>query len=163
MEREPPGQRGLERLLRWANVNWSAILHHILIGIIVAFVYLNFIVSAFSVVPAKYPTPDFQNKSATFYDVVGASVDATEAEISESYRAQMTKLGHAANADPAPPWQHVLHLTTRYKIAELEQAYNILTGWSRCHYDFEVLELGALGYIHCLWTNWDPYALPWVH
>ena len=148
-------ERGLPARQEFLRLNVSTLLLPLLVGTALAYAYLNYVVPSFAVIPVKYPTPDFQNKNATYYDVLGVSVNANGTEISEAYENRLTQLGNFGNPEPVcVSGSCVLELTNQYKVVEARQAYGILSGWERCSYEFEVLELGVLRYLHCLYNNY---------
>ncbi|KAI1300870.1 hypothetical protein F5Y03DRAFT_408068 [Xylaria venustula] len=117
-----------------------------LTGLIAAYIYLNWVVPMFSVV--TFPQPDFQNSTATYYDVLNISHNATSSEIFQAYDYQLNILKSSSSA--AVVYAGTINFTTMAKIGQTQKAYDILSGGERCLYDFEALGLGVIKYLRCV-------------
>ncbi|KAI0204969.1 hypothetical protein F4808DRAFT_456710 [Astrocystis sublimbata] len=131
-----PATRGMPRVPPRPNFLRVAVI--IVIGILLGQLYLAFLVPRFSVLPISYPQASFQNKTASYYDVLNISDDSSDVEIKSAYETHISKL----SLMKLPPGKSAINLTLRAKVLEVEKAFQILQGRSRCLYDFEVLGLG---------------------
>ncbi|KAI0450636.1 hypothetical protein F5B21DRAFT_489875 [Xylaria acuta] len=124
----------------------------LVVGVILGQFYLSYIVPNYSVLPTTYPQANFQDKSANYYDVLHISPDANASEIKLAYDTQLSNLEMSSSLS-------TFNATARAKIAEVEKAYAILQGKSRCLYDFEFLGLGISRYLRCWWDSNKPNQL----
>ncbi|KAI1752581.1 hypothetical protein F4782DRAFT_530448 [Xylaria castorea] len=127
-------------------------------GVLLGQFYLSYIVPSYSVLPTTYPQANFQNKSANYYDVLDISHDANAIEIELAYKTQLSNLSPTELSSSLSSFNFTAHA----KIIEVERAFSILQGMSRCLYDFEFLGLGISRYCRCWWDtdkldtqNWD--------
>ncbi|KAI0184005.1 hypothetical protein EV127DRAFT_413611 [Xylaria flabelliformis] len=120
----------------------------IVFGILLGQLYLSYIVPKVSVLPTNYLQADFQNKSANYYDVLKISHDANALEIEMAFKTQISNLSPMRHSSYS-----VLNLTVHAKIIEVERAFSVLQGKSRCLYDFEFLGLGTSRLFRCWWNT----------
>jgi hypothetical protein len=125
-----------------------AILQMFLFGVLLSQIYLNVIVSGFSVILVSYPRADFQNKTSTYYDVLHIPYNSSDTEIQLICDSMVS--GNTAATSGS------VNLTATMKDLEMRQACSYLKGTKKCLYDFEYLGLGFRRYIRC----W--FKLQWV-
>lgn len=118
----------------------------LIFGILLGQFYISYVVPRFSTLPTTYPKPNFQNKSASYYDVLNISPDASAAKIKLAYETQLSYLSSTNISSSLSP----LNFTIRAKVIEAKNAFSTLQNGSRCLYDFEVLGLGIRRYLHCI-------------
>ncbi|KAI0506437.1 hypothetical protein F5B22DRAFT_660210 [Xylaria bambusicola] len=95
-------------------------------GLLLAYIYLSWVIHYFSVVPTQDPQPSFQNTNATYYNVLNVSVNASGDEIFQGYDHQLIRL---KNATPdASRKAHALNFTSLATKEEAKRAFTVLNG-----------------------------------
>lgn len=74
------------------RLSQSAFKMILLLGVVLAHVYLYYVVASFSIVPLNTSQADFQNKTTSYYDVLSVSPDANNTEILQGYIRKLSKL-----------------------------------------------------------------------
>ncbi|KAI0530329.1 hypothetical protein GGR58DRAFT_508557 [Xylaria digitata] len=124
-----------------------ALVVSILVSIILAQLYLHYVVPMFSVMPIHYPRADSQNKTADYYDVLKVSRDANSTEIFQGYNDRLSSFNRLSTTSN-------LKALISIQVQEAEQAYKVLGDFvDRCIYDFVVRNVGIWEYFRCLYNS----------